>query len=459
MWNKLRATLRVMKTVGLCLGVLVAGGVAAWLAASAPRSAGSSIGTVAEVPKTDKVLRLDRDRIAVPDAISSRLGLKSATVARHTEPTALPPFQGSLALDSNCYQRVHTRFPGEVVEIGQIADAVETSPPTSATRAASRRTLRVGDRVAAGQLLLVVWSKDLGEKKSEFIDATSKLKADGAVLSSLRELYGQGGTAERTLRDAERVVESDRVAAERAERTLRAWRLTEPEIEAIRTEGEKLSDPTAKRPDPSQWARVEVRATQAGTVLDKSLSVGDIVDTTTDLLKIGDLTHLIVWAHVYEDDLPLLNDLPRPLPWTVLVPSRPGVAFEGAFEQVGAVIDPNQHTALVSGRVENPRGELKVGQFVTVMLARPVTLGELVVPTEALIEDGRSSVVFLHPDPTKPEYVRRAVAVTRRTRDLIYLAPASTMAPGDRIVTAGSLLLRDALEALPVPAGTSVATP
>src|SRR5262249_58527686 len=58
------------------------------------------------------------------------------------------------------------------------------------------------------------------------------------------------------------------------------------------------------------WAKVEVRSPLEGTILEKNVTVGDIVDTATDLYKIADLRTLAVWAHVYEDDLPALLALP-----------------------------------------------------------------------------------------------------------------------------------------------------
>lgn len=445
MWAGLQQVWKVGKVAVLSAAVVVAGGSAAWMAHATTKKADAQ---PAEPAKPERIARLDADRVTVPAAVAERLKLTTAPVAP-SHPCPFAPFQGTLALDNNTLQRVHTRFAGEVVELGHCTVPSEASLSTRPF-AAVTRPVQVGDEVKAGQLLAVVWSKDLGEKKSQLVDAVSKLKADEKVLATLRDLLKQNATAERSVRDAERAVDADKVAVGVAERTLKSWRLTDTEITAIRAEADRLSDPTAKV-DSGEWARVEVRAARDGTILEKNLTVGDIVDTTADLFKIGDLSHLTVWVHVYEDDLPLLNSLPKPISWTLSMPSRPGVTFEGRLEQVHAVIDQNQHTALVSGRVENPNGELKVGQFVNVRVNRPAHPGELVVPTEAVVEDGRQSVVFVRPDPTKTEYVRRPVTVARRTRDEIFLAPDSQLRAEDRVVTAGALLLREAADALPTP--------
>ncbi|MFT3883653.1 MAG: efflux RND transporter periplasmic adaptor subunit [Gemmatales bacterium] len=192
-------------------------------------------------------------------------------------------------------------------------------------------------------------------------------------------------------------------------------------------------------------------------ILDKTISVGDMVDTNLDLFKIGDLSTLKVWAHVYEEDLPELIALPKPVPWNISLPSIPGKTFLGTLQKIGAVIDPNQHTALVIGRVDNPDGQLRIGQYVTVTIDVAPHVGELEVPTEAVVEDGNQSVVFVQAKDNENLLVRKTVCVLRRCKEVITLRaePGRIMA-GERIVTSGALLIKDAMDEQPVPATASV---
>jgi cobalt-zinc-cadmium efflux system membrane fusion protein len=404
--------------------------------------AGHPEAPVTPVARPPLLRREGADGLIVPPEVAAGVGLKTAPVRVPTRPRALPHFHGVLALDNSALARVRSRFAGEVVSIG----STEVNPdPLSGSPVTTTRPLRAGDHVEKGHLLAVIWSKDLGEKKSELADAVSKLKVDEVTLRQLEGLLREGATADRSVREAERNVQADRVAVERAERTLRSWRLTDAELAAIRAEADASAHAGA-----ADWARVEVRAPLAGTILERNLAVGDMVDTTSDLFKIGDLTSLAVWAHVYEDDLPLLQGLPRPMHWTVEVPSRPGERRAGTLESVGEVIDPNQHTALVTGRVENSDGLLKVGQFVTVSVELPPPAGQVELPAEAVIEDGRHSIVFVRPDPSSERYIRKDLRVVRRFRDVVYAAAEpGGVRPGDEVVTSGAILLRDALETLP----------
>jgi membrane fusion protein, heavy metal efflux system len=392
--------------------------------------------------EADKASLAGEDGVRVPAGVVKKLGLRTSEVKKATQPRPLPPLSGSLALDTNYLSRVHSRFAGEVVLIGDTADR-DAGPPTPI------RPLRYGDRVEKGQLLAIIWSKDLGEKKSELVDALSRLRLDQAILDSLRESFKKGAIPPRSVQEKERDVEAGQITVARIERTLQSWRLTEDEIDAVRKEAERVRANAGRRPPAQEqaWARVEVRAPFDGTILEKNVAVGDIVDTSTDLFKIADLTHLCVWAHAYEEDLPALQELPRPIRWTVRLKANASAKpLQGTVSRIGDIIDPNQHTALVMGFVDNPNGELRAGQFVTVTVELPPAPDEVVVPTAALLEDGRESVVFVQPDLKEPCFVLRHVKVLRRYHDVVYLQ--DTLKPGERVVVAGALELRAALEEL-----------
>lgn len=404
-------------------------------------------------PKGGRVEFLGENALGVPPEVVSSLGIKTALAKAATQPQVLPPLQGTLAIDNNRLARVHSPFAGIVVALGT-PEKGETERPTGE---GGPRGLRVGDRVEAGQLLAVVWSQTLGEKKSELVDAVSRLRVDRDTLARLKGLT-DGIVPRKQVTEAEAAVRASENAVAKAQDTLRAWRLPEAEIQAIVTEAQRLGSGQARRDLTAgkTWARVEVRAPFAGAVLEKNTNVGDVVDTAADLFRVADLSRLTVWAQVYEDDLPALQELKKSgqsIPWEVRLPSRPHFRSVGRLDQIGEIIDPVQHTALVSGTVDNPAQELKVGQFVTVTVAVPPKSGEVEIPTAALIEDGKASVVFVQPDPSVTRFVRRTVTVSRRYHDVVYLSgeglAGETVVPGDPVVVGGALQLNQALTDAP----------
>jgi cobalt-zinc-cadmium efflux system membrane fusion protein len=403
---------------------------------------------------------IGKDTLEIQPAPARMLGITIAKAEQADRSRSLE-LQGSLGLDTNLLARVHTRFPGEIMEIGQIQ--VQDIDDTGEARTFSR-PLDFGDTVEKNQLIAVLWSKDLGEKKSELVSAIAQLRLHEDTLKRL-EKYRES-VPERTLREAQIAVEADIIAVERARRTLRSWMLTREEIQAIEKEADRIWEHKEKRVplEEKDWARVEIRAPFAGTILERNIAPRDIVDTSADLFKVADLSHLRVWANVYEEDLPALQSLPLPVSWTVRLKADPrGRALPGRVDKIGEIVDPNDHTARVMGRVQNKDGRMKAGQFITATIDLPPDPQEVQIPAGALVEDGSESVVFVQPDAGKDLFTQRHVQVARRTRDLVFvrsvLKPpkkptkgqsaavrAVPLLPGERVVSSGAIELKAQLD-------------
>ena len=195
-----------------------------------------------------------------------------------------------------------------------------------------------------------------------------------------------------------------------------------------------------------------------GVIIEQNVALHEtVVDNTTSLMQIAKVDPLIVLASVPEDDLPALQDLKSPthndIQWTVrTVGSRPIIGF---IDDIGYLIDPNQHTAVVRGHIPNTDGMLRAGQFVTATVDLLPPKGVVEVPIGALVEDGKDSIVFVQADPQEPVYTLRRVEVTNRFDATAYVrsVPSSNkdderepLKPGERVATAGVLELKAALE-------------
>lgn len=386
---------------------------------------------------------------------ATALGIQTTAVQAAHHPFLLK-LSGSLAIDANHLVRVRSRFAGEILSIGTI----DVPPEHPSAAGKESRPIRFGDHVKEGQLLAVLWSKELGEKKSELVDALAQFHVDFENLKQM-EKY-RSVLPERSLREQESKVALGRNAITRAERTLLVWRLSAPEIEDIKKEAERIIEAKHKGVpvQENDWARVEIRAPFAGTVLEKNCARGDYVDLSAELYKIADLQHLSVWAHAYEEDLPRLQELPREQRrWTITLQNdAKAKPLTGAIATIGDIIDPNQHTALVSGHVENAHGQMRVGQFITATVAAPPPSDEVEIPAGALVEDGATSLVLVQNPSNRREFTLRRVAVARRLSDSICVKRTVTAAekrmgmqallPGEQVVTSGVLELAAAWKEL-----------
>lgn len=391
--------------------------------------------------------------LRVPTEVVRSLGINTVAVQEAPPPEPLK-LDGSLYIDAESMAHVHSRFPGELVELGQFPEKNDRGEVTL-------RSIRFGDVVKKGDLLAVVWSKDLGEKKSELVEILTRLRLDEQQLKQLEILDQKGSIPERTVKEAKRTVDLDYVSKTRIEQTLRSWRVSEDEIAAIRKQAEEVHSKKGEwKPDLSHsWARVEVRAPLDGTIVEKNVVVGDFVDNTSDIFKIANLSRLDVMAYAYEEDLPELQTLDADQKrWTVFLRTDPRAPpLKGSFKSIGNIIDPNQHTALVMGWVDNSKGTLRIGQFVTAQIDLPASKDEVAIPASALIDQDGKNLVFVEIDSPENrnaavrEYECRTVTPVHRRDDLVFLAKESPgkahsdkrhgLLPGEKVITAGGIEL------------------
>jgi cobalt-zinc-cadmium efflux system membrane fusion protein len=369
--------------------------------------------------------------------------------------------------------RVRTRFNAEVVEIGKTFE-----PGTAQTQGRTiQRELRSGDDVAKGDVLAVVWSVDVGSKKSDLVDALVQLRLDEKRLKARLELFKSGHIPEDTLNQTRRDVISDRNAVDRAERTLRVWNIPEKEIAVAREEAEKTVLRKGKRDKEKErlWARSELLAPRDGVIVERNVGIGEYVaDNTINLFTIADVSRMLVMANPPEDQLPVLLPLKgTQLSWTLKTIGAQPLA--GRIDEISYILDANQHTAVVKGHIDNPRRWLRAGQFVSATVRLPPPADTVEVPINALVEDGKQSYLFIRPDPDKHHYTLRRVLVTHRfektawvssrlTAEQVKLTPeekAKGVAPpqplraGERFLESGVLELRAALEDLLLKANKS----
>ncbi len=299
---------------------------------------------------------------------------------------------GILYLDPEDYVAVRSRFAGEFVNVAEI-------PDTNLPGNASQRSIRFGDEVKKGQVLGTAWSRELGEKKSELAQHVSSLQFDRETLARLSTV--QTSVPASQIREAERRVRDSEISVERIEKTLRSWQLSPEEIQSILDEiaadkGKTISPNTLSKSKIDNWARVEIRSPIDGTIVEKNVTVGAMVDQDDILFKVANLDHLDVRAFAYEEDIVTIQNLPKnQRSWKIQLKSDSNsVPILGVFDRIGGLIDPVQHTGLVMGWVDNSQRMLRPGQFVTASIVIPDPEPLVAVPSSAIVEyDGKSYVL------------------------------------------------------------------
>jgi membrane fusion protein, heavy metal efflux system len=420
--------------------------------------------------------------LEVPEDVRSALGIRKAGVDQiavaHT-PTWMRPLimPGSTMLDPTRIMRVRALFAPspsspKVIEIGQIKE----DPSMTGTGQTALRELRSGDRVTKGDLLAAFYSVEVGNKKNDLIDTILQYKLDNQILNGA--MAKSESVPSVYLWQYVKNVQGDISTIDRSVNTLRTWGISEEDIQAVRDEADKIKPEDVRKrlkqhtkADFDRWARVEIRATDDGIILDRNFSLHEgIVDNTTPLFQIAKLEQggtgprLMVTANCPEDELPLLDALPaNRRSWKVTTVGSPTI--DGFIDDISLLIDPNQHTAVVKGHLDNKEGRIRGTQFASATVELPPPKDVVEIPTNAVIDDGQQSIVFVQTDAEKQHYTMRRVELTNRFDKTVFvrsrpftkaeeittdeselgMLPKQPLLPGERVLESGVGELKTAL--------------
>ena len=304
----------------------------------------------------------------------------------------------------------------------------------------ARLWMRLGDQVAAGDVLLTIDSPQLGRLQSEYLAQRTAVATARPVVELARagyerakRLYEQNGgvsLAEVQARQAElAAARRDLLTAEAdltaATHVLRSYGMSDEQIEQLAESGDV---------SPSY----QVTAPIAGEVIEREATLGELVGPNDErLMVLADLTE--VWALV---DVPevKLGQVDLGTPVMLEIPALPGRVFEGEVTYIAPQIDPAARTARLRVAVDNTENVLRPGMFANATVA--VGGGErmLAVPSRAVTTVEGEPSVFV-PVPDEPNtFARRPVVVGERVG--VFIPGLEGLEEGDRLVIGGTFILK-----------------
>ena len=356
------------------------------------------------------------EAVQAPDKLKSTAGLANHSQELQpqivVEAVQLKPITGDLSLPGKVqysedrYAKISSPVVGRVVEV----------------------RAKLGDKVAAGQVLLSIESADIGAAYSDFVKAESDLQLTKRNYELAKDLYETKALSKKDLVQAENDYLKAQAEFRRARGRLLALRVPAAELDKPRTERLITS-------------RFDLKSPLTGTVVERNVTVGLMVgaDPTQMLYTIADLNVLQVVAEVYERDLSRVS---KGTPVTVTVEAYPDETFSGTIVYVGDVVDPTTRTIKVRCNVTNHDLKLKPEMFARVRLKTGSSTPVLALPKQAVIEVGGQAFVFVQ--AADGRYVRRPVVTGTMSGDSIEIREG--LQAGERVVVKGALLLKSEQE-------------
>ncbi len=312
------------------------------------------------------------------------------TVAGPRELGTAISFPGEIRFDEDRTAHVVPRVPG-------VVEAVQAE---------------LGQAVKRGQVLAVIASQQISDLRSEQQAAQRRLELARLTFQREQQLWQERISAEQDYLQARQALQEAEIALANARQ----------KVAAVGPAG--------------VGNRYELRAPFDAVVVEKHLTVGEVVDETSNAFTLSDLSR--VWATFAVAP----RDLEKVVTGRNVTVSAPdlGAQVEGKVNYVGSLLGEQNRAATVRATLANPNGAWRPGLFVNVAVSVERFNAAVVVPEIALQTWEEQTVVF-----TRTEEGFEARPVTTGRRDAGQVEITSGLAAGAQVAAAGSFVLKSEL--------------
>jgi len=374
-----------------------------------------------KVPREPAATNSDKDLIRVSDDALQNGFIKLEPIGRGLIPEVVQ-VPGRVTVNENRTARVGAMVEGRVMYV----------------------YANVGDRVAREAKLAYLQSHEVDSARAEY----ARLNAELTQRKAEREF------ARTTLGRVTRLHELKVASLEQVQRAKTDLRMAKAGVTAVLADLGRLeerldklgvsaegADEEYRRGKPLAYPEeqyrelVPVRAPVAGSVLQRFISPGMVVNPTSDLFEISDLTSLWVNAQVPER---YLSHLQVGKPVHIQVRAYGNETFPADVSQIGDVLDPETRTILMRCQLDNEQMRLKPEMYATISFTIDDAKKALVIPVTAIQDLNGESTVFVFREPN--HFEPRKVVVGVQAEGMA--AVREGLAEGETVATEGSFLLK-----------------
>lgn len=278
----------------------------------------------------------------------------------------------------------------------------------------------LGDAVRAGEVMAVVESRELADVKSTYLTAKERLTLAETTFQREEDLWKKKIAAEQDYLEARKALAEARIELRAAEQKLFALGYSKTDLSQLPTQAD------------TTFTRYAITAPFDGTVIEKHITLGEVLKDDTTAYVIADLSSVWVNLSVYPKDLPFVR---RGQPVTIAaghdIPDS-----HGQISYVGPLIGETR-TALARMVIPNPEGRWRPGLFVTgEVLVESIDV-PLLIPKTALQTIEERPTVFVE---TAEGFQPQPLTLGRSNDTQVEVTAG--LAPGQRYVTSGAFTLK-----------------
>ncbi|MFJ4396271.1 efflux RND transporter periplasmic adaptor subunit [Pseudomonas sp. NPDC089396] len=270
----------------------------------------------------------------------------------------------------------------------------------------------LGQAVKRGQVLAVIASQQISDLRSEQMAAQRRLELARLTFERERQLWQERISAEQDYLQARQALQEAEIALANARQ----------KVAAVGPAG--------------SGNRYELRAPFDAVVVEKHLTVGEVVDETSNAFTLSDLSR--VWATFAVAP----RDLAKVTTGRSVIVSAPdlGAQVEGQINYVGSLLGEQNRAATARATLANPDGAWRPGLFVSIAVSTERVNAAVVVPQSALQSWEDQTVVFAR---TEEGFEARPVQTGRRDAGQVEITAG--LDAGTQVAAAGSFVLKSEL--------------
>lgn len=338
--------------------------------------------------------------------------------------------------------------PNLIVPAAPLAARLSVAPVEDAE---FRDVLRVSGRVEADESRLarigasvtgritdleVIPGQDV--KRGQRLATLNSVELSTAQLAFLRA-YSQRLLAQRAAQRAEQLFEADVIGRAELQRRQSEFAQAEAEVSAARGQlmvlGMAEDAVAGLTADRSVNSQASVRASISGTVLERKVTQGQVVQPADTMFLVADLSRVWLVAEVPEQQATLIR---RGESVEAEIASLPGDRLAGTLSFIAAIVNPETRTITVRMELDNADRRFKPAMLATMFIkGRPER--RLAVPGAAVVRDENRDYVFV--ETGQNQYALRLVNLGAEHEGRRQVM--SGLARGDRIVVDGAFHLNN----------------
>jgi cobalt-zinc-cadmium efflux system membrane fusion protein len=336
--------------------------------------------------------------IELSDAQIKQIGIK-VEVAKKGKVQVSVSLPGEVTVNSDRMAHIVPRVSGFVLEVKK----------------------KLGDNVKAGEVMAIIQSRELADAKGAYLAAIERLDLAKSIFEREEKLREKKISSEQEYLDAKKVYAEGRIEMRSAEQKLRALGFSEEYLAGLTSESEKV------------LTRFEITAPFDGIIIEKHITLGEVVSNQTGVFIVADLSTVWVDIQVYQKYLTQVKKGQG-----VSIAATDGSQrIESIISYVGSFVGSKSRTALARVVLNNKDGRFPPGIFITAKVAVDSSSAGVVISKEAIQTIEGKKCVFV-----KDEHGFEVRFVTTGKSDAKNVAIASGLKAGENYVSSGAFDLK-----------------